>query len=364
MNLIERYLGRVIVGHTLMVTLVLLIILGFSEFMIQLGKVDDVYTISKGALYTLLKLPVFGYEIFPIALLIGALLGLGGLANHSELTILRVTGWPIRRIFFAVMKSAFILWVMVALAGELVAPKAEAYAKKMRGEALNLNFSLGSSGGLWMKDGSRFIHVGRLASDKQLLDVSIYSIENGEIKSRLHAKKADYLGEGWQLFDVEKALIGWQANQALAHEWKSLTYHIELESSVSVSLPLTPSLLDSLNVETRYMGVVDLYHYIDFLQHNDLDSEAYELAFWRKIATPFVILGMIALVFPLIFGSQRQVSMGQRIFVGIMIGMSFHLLNQIFGNLSVVYNLSPVMGAFLPSLVLLSLAFYLFKRLH
>ncbi len=367
MNLIERYLGRVLVSHTLVVMLVLLIILGFSEFMIQLGKVSETYTLNKGILYTLLKLPVFGYEIFPIAILIGTLLGLGGLANHAELTILRVTGWSIKRIFWGVMKSAFMLWLAVAILGEFVAPKAEAYAKKMRGEALNANFSLGSSDGLWMRDGQRIIYVGRLASDKLLLDVNIYTLEKGEIKTRLHAARAEFKDKKWLMKDIEEVQLGWQPNVIKgnrSHYWRSLHYQETHEKSQTEALPLTPKLLDSLNVERRYMGITDLYHYIHFLDENDLDSESYKLAFWRKIATPLVILGMIALVFPLIFGSQRQVSIGQRVFVGIMIGMSFHLLNQIFGNLSVVYHLPAMLGAFFPSVVLLSLALYLFRRLR
>lgn len=147
-------------------------------------------------------------------------------------------------------------------------------------------------------------------------------------------------------------------------DWKKLQFSQYDEVKGFVNLPISPSLLQTLHVETRYMGITDLFSYISFLEENGLDAEAYKLAFWRKLAMPFVILGMIALVFPLIFGSQRQVSIGQRIFVGIMIGMSFHLLNQIFGNLSVVYQLPAVMGAFLPSLVLVSAAFFLMRRLR
>ena len=111
MNLVERYLSKALITYTLAVIFVLLIVLGFLEFMMQLGKITEQYTLSKGLLYTLLKLPVYGYEIFPIAILIGALLGLGALANHGELTVLRVTGWSIKRIFLGVMKSVFILWI-------------------------------------------------------------------------------------------------------------------------------------------------------------------------------------------------------------------------------------------------------------
>ncbi|BBP42780.1 LPS export ABC transporter permease LptG [Thiosulfativibrio zosterae] len=373
MNSIERYLGRVVVGHTLLVLMVLLLILGFSEFMIQLGKINADYTLQKGVLYTLLKLPVYGYEIFPVAILIGTLLGLGSLANHAELTILRVTGWSIGRIFWGVMKSVFLLWLVAAVIGEIWAPQAESYAKKLRGEALHSSFSIGSSADIWLKDEQKYIHIERVINEKLFHHVTLYHIQNQQLVERIYAEKASYdeASGQWKLFPILDKKLQWQAlpaenleSMAFAEPPKQLNLVVEQKPFEMVSLPVTPALLETLQVETRYMGIVDLYGYIDFLQANALDAEPYKLAFWRKLATPLVILGMIALVFPLIFGSQRQVSMGQRIFVGIMIGMSFHLLNQIFGNLTVVYHLPTLAGAMLPSLVFMSIAFWMLKRVR
>lgn len=367
MNLIERYLGRVLVSYTLLVLMVLLIILGFSEFMIQIGKLTEDYTLNKGVLYTVLKLPVFAYEIFPVAILIGTLIGLGGLANHAELTILRVTGWSIRRIFIGVMKSALILWVVVAILGEWIAPISEGFAKKMRSEALHQNFSIGASEDFWMRDGEKVIHVGQVITDSQFYDVSIYRIQAGALTEYWQAQTAQFseIEQQWRLFKVVHKQLNWTPlDQADVPIEQLLDFNQVVRPSMPVELPVTPTLISTLNVETRYMGIIDLWQYIEFLEANALDAEPYKLAFWRKIVMPLMIVGMISLVFPLIFGSQRQVSIGQRIFVGIIIGMSFNLLNQIFGNLSVVYQFPAIFGAFLPSLVLLLVAWWLLKRLR
>ena len=367
MNLVERYLGRVLVGHTLLVLMVLLIILGFSEFMIQVGKLTEDYTLTKGVLYTVLKLPVFAYEIFPVAILIGTLIGLGGLANHAELTILRVTGWSIRRIFIGVMKSALLLWLIVAVMGEWIAPASEGFAKKMRSEALHQNFSIGASEDFWMRDGEKVIHVGQVITDSQFYDVSIYQVQSGALTEFWQAKTARFSQkeQQWHLYDVVHKQLNWVAIETPQAPINKLMDFKEMATgSMPVDLPVTPTLISTLNVETRYMGVLDLWQYIQFLEVNALDAEPYKLAFWRKMVMPLMMIGMISLVFPLIFGSQRQVSIGQRIFVGIIIGMSFNLLNQIFGNLSVVYQFPAILGAFLPSLVLLLVAWWLLKRLR
>ncbi len=117
---------------------------------------------------------------------------MGGLANHAELTILRVTGWSIGRIFWGVMKSAFILWICAAVIGEWVAPASESYAKKMRGEALHKSFSIGASDDFWMREGERYIHVGQVISDTQFYDVRIYDMQDGELKQTMFAKTARF----------------------------------------------------------------------------------------------------------------------------------------------------------------------------
>lgn len=353
LNRIERYLGQVVLTHTLLVLLVLLIILGFSEFMIQLGKLEDDYTLSKGALYTLLKLPVYAYEIFPVALLIGTLMGLGSLANHSELTVLRVTGWSIGRVLRGVLKTALLMWVAVALLGEFVAPASETYAKQLRSEALHSGFSIGSGSRFWLKEPGRYIQVGRVVSSTELRKLAIYEQNNGEVTGLIQADRAVY-GQGkWILTGVREQQLVFEPVNGENQRLPLLHWQPSSQKSVAMDLPLTPKVLESLNIESRYMSIVDLHRYIGFLKENDLDSESYQLAFWRKLAMPFVVIGMIAIVFPLIFGSQRQVSIGQRVFVGILIGMGFHLVNQMFGNLSVVYQLPAIVGAFLPALLML-----------
>lgn len=367
MNRIERYLGGVVLSHTLLVWLVLLVILGFSEFMIQLGKLDETYTLAKGALYTLLKLPVYGYEIFPVALLIGTLMGLGGLANHAELTVLRVTGWSIGRILLAVLKTALLMWLVVALMGEWLAPQSETYAKKLRSEALQQGFSIGSGSGFWLKDPERFIHVKQAVSPTELHQLTLYEQKNGVISQVLQAKKALFVEGRWQLQEVRVQTLTFATTPPLrgksAASWPAqLRWETRTVLSLPLDFPLKPEVLESLNIESRYMSLWGLHDYIGFLQENDLDAAEYQLAFWRKLAMPWVVIGLIAIVFPLIFGSQRQVSMGQRVFVGILIGMGFHLLNQMFGNLSIVYHLSAAVGAFLPALTVILLALLWLKR--
>lgn len=363
MNRIERYLGRVLLVHSLLVWLVLLLILGFSELMLQIGMLREDYTLIKGGVYSVLKLPVYAYEIFPVALLIGTLIGLGTLANQGELTVLRVTGWSLTRIVMAVMKTALLAWLVVAILGEFVAPASEAYATKLRAEALQKNISIGDRSDFWMKENDRLIHVSRAVSTEELHGVTVYDMPQQQLSSVISAPKARFAEGKWQLAQASIQTLSWQPMTSNGDDMNLLNWHQVAPTSLALTFPIDPALLSRLHVQTRYMRLDDLQAYIGFLQQNGLDAGPYQLEFWRKLASPLAVVAMLALVFPLLFGSQRQVSMGQRIFVGILIGMGFHLLNQIFGNLSVVYQLPSILGAFLPSLALGLVAFALLRRL-
>ncbi|BCN92719.1 LPS export ABC transporter permease LptG [Thiomicrorhabdus immobilis] len=360
MNRIERYLGGVVLGHSLLVMLVLMVIFSFFEFMNQVGKLTEGYTLGLASFYTLLKVPVYSYEVFPIVLLIGTLMGLGSLANQSELTVLRVTGWSIKRILWAVLKTAFLMWLVMAVIGEFIAPKSEAYAKNMRAEALNQSFSIGSNSGLWVKDEYRYIHVGRIISSQDLRDIEVYDLDQGRIKGLIQAKQAHYVNDSWVFKEVK------QVDLTLLPADQQLPARIEYSSKnlqkMAEIFPLKPEDLTKLDIETRYLSGWDLYHYVAFLEDNGLDASSYLLSLWRKIATPIVVLAMIAVVFPLIFGSMRQVSVGQRIFLGVLIGMGFHLINQLIGNISVVYQLPIVLGALGPSIALLLFSWYWLRK--
>jgi len=364
MNRIEWYLGRVLVSHTLLVLFVLLIIFAFTEFMNQVARLDESYTLQLASLYTLLKMPVYGYEILPIALLIGTLIGLGGLANNAELTVLRVTGWSVGRILIAVMKTALVLWVFAAALGEWVAPKAEGFANQLRAEALQRSISLGDGAGFWMKEPERLIHVERVLATDHLQGITIYQLHQGQVSGVTQAEQARYVNDRWLLSKVNRQMLELKAYDSISGQLPDLVRERVFFETSSEVFPLDPAMLQRLQLDTKYLRIDELYHYIEFLKTNGLEAAPFQLEFWRKLAAPLVVMGMIALVFPLIFGSQRQVSMGQRIFVGTVIGLGFYLLNQLVGNLSVVYQFSPIIGAFLPSAVLISVAIILFRRLR
>lgn len=369
---VERYLGRTVIAHTLVVLAVLLVVLGFVELSIQLGKLTDRYTLEKGLLYTLLKLPVYGYEVFPVALLIGTLMGLGALAGRSELIVLRVSGWSVMRVFVGTLKSVLLFALVMVAVGEYIGPPSETLAKKLRAEALQRDFSIGGDQGLWLRqdvDGERrYVHVRKVINERRLAGVTVFRHDArtqrplGEWRAR--EARWDTARGGWVLEQVRMHALQWTDRRLPdGTRWRLLSRQKTQAARVPVALALEPSMLTVLQVDTRYMGVRDLLGYIAFLRSNQLDSRPYELALWRKAALPLTLLAMIAIVFPLVFGSIRQVSMGQRVFVGVLIGLGYHYVSQLLGNLTLVYGWPIWLGVVLPPLLLGGLGLYGIWRL-
>ncbi|MEW8063476.1 MAG: LptF/LptG family permease, partial [Candidatus Thiodiazotropha sp.] len=125
-----------------------------------------------------------------------------------------------------------------------------------------------------------------------------------------------------------------------------------------------PSALDVLTVKPHMLAAWDLWRYIDYLQKNGQASINYEVAFWGKLTTPLVTMVMLFLSIPFVFGSLRSVGVGQRIFVGAMLGIVFYLLNRAFSYMAVVYSLNGVFAAFFPLLLFLVLAAWMLRRVH
>ena len=95
---------------TLVVLLVFVALLGFIDFV---GQINDIgigdYGVNQAIQYTLLKLPSSIFQLMPIIILIGSLLGLGLLSKNSELIVLLSSGVSIQRLGMSVFSSGLIL---------------------------------------------------------------------------------------------------------------------------------------------------------------------------------------------------------------------------------------------------------------
>jgi lipopolysaccharide export system permease protein len=354
MILLGRYIGRRVVAGTVWTLLVLITLLGFFFFIEELGDVGEGrYRTADAALYVLLILPRYAYEIFPVAALIGSLIGLGSLANHSELTAMRTGGMSLARIVSAVLATGALMLVAASLLGEVVAPPAEQYAETMRAEKKSGQITLKTEYGFWARDGSAFLNIREILPGSRLEDIYIYEFSpERRLEAVTHAAFAQYLEGRWLLRDIRQSLFrdgGVETRRIEEVTWESM---------------VNPTLLSYVALDPNVLPSWGLYRYVQFMRDNGQSAIRFEVAFWGKVLTPFVTLVMLFLSVPFVFGSLRTVGIAQRVFVGTLVGVGFLLLTRISSYMAVVYTLDPFLLAAFPGLATLGLALWLARRVH
>ncbi len=354
MRIIDRYVGRSIAVSFVATTAILVILVAFLEVVDEMGDVGKgAYTTRDVFIYVVLNIPQMLYEIFPMAVLLGSLIGLGGMAAGSELTAMRAAGVSVRRITYSALKTGALLVAIATLIGEFIAPPAQRFADTFRAERIAAHITLKSESGFWARDGDAYINIRHILPNGDLRGVSIYRYrDDGALRSATVAGSAIHRNDTWELFDVNESLFGEDGirhRHLASREWQSA---------------LRPNMLDVIVVRPRMLSTWGLYRYIGFMRGNGQDASHYEVALWSKIFTPLTIVAMILLTIPAVFGMMRSSGIGQRIFIGVMVGIAFFLVNRMFNNMAVVYGVPPLAAASLPSLLVLGASLLLSRRLH
>src|SRR3546814_4514374 len=88
----------------------------------------------------------------------------------------------------------------------------------------------------------------------------------------------------------------------------------------------------------------------DPLNNNHLQTERQVVALWRKMAYPFTLLVMITIAAPIGFMQTRRGGVGSKVFIGILLGVGFFMLNQLALNVGMLSKWAPWVTALVPNL--------------
>lgn len=348
---LDRYIAKHLIV-TIALTLLALAGLGFiGLFMSNIGDVGNFdYGYLTLFAYALLSLPQQIYEIFPAAALVGTSAGLSMLALSSELTAMRAAGVSFYRIILSILKLCLALIVLVVILGEWVVPTGLETAEKLRAQALHqpLRNRVGS---LWLRSGDQFIYIREALPDRSLRGLSIIELTSASENYRqIDADQAHFRDGKWTLINVRQTIVEGERIHAIRlHEqpW---------------SPGFGPELMEAMQIPKQSMSSLDLWRHVRHLRDNQQDSTIYELSLWKKIVMPFSTLIMVMLAVPFVFGSVRTGGLGKRVFLGVMIGFFFSLLQSGMGYYSLAFNIAPALAALTPTILFLGLTIVLFRR--
>lgn len=351
MRILDRYIGFAVFWSVLAVLGIIVALATLFAFVDEVGDFSDTYGPFNALWFIICTIPRRAYEVLPMAALVGSLVGLGALAGRSELTVMRAAGVSLRQIVWAVMKPILVVMVAGILVGEYVAPATEVRAQAYRALALGGGEAQTSKYGLWHRQGREFIHINAVQPGGLLLGVTRYRFgEDDVLQMSSFARKAEYQNNQWILSDIVKTVLHDKSTEVLrspADRW---------------DVALTPELLNTVIAEPSRLSASELWQYIHYLGDQELNNSRYWLAFWTKLLQPLVTASLVLLAISFIFGPLRTVTMGQRIFTGVVVGFVFSIGQELLGPSSLVFNFPPLLAVLIPIAISFGVGFWLLRR--
>jgi len=346
-RLLTLYIVRHVLGITAVVALAMLAI---QSFITLVTEADETGKNGFGVLQllqtTVLQMPSGLALLMPIVSMIGALMGLGMLAGQSELTAMRAAGLSNRKIATATLLAGALLGGMGWAISDLVAPGSDRLAAQIKS---------GGEGGaakVWLRDGNDVLRIRQLPAEDRAEGVEIYRLDAQlKLQSLLAAERARYVDGQWQLEQVRETRFlpsGEAQSSALpTAQWQG---------------SVTPNVLRLYLLQADALSVAGLSRLIDYLDANRLDAAKYRLQFWHKLIEPLTVMAMAVFAVPFAFGSLRDAGAGQRLLLGILLGVGFYVVNRVSLSLGQIYGWNALLAAGAPTVAWAAIAVIRIRR--
>lgn len=351
MKKIKRYIARSVAGAIAVVLFVIVSLDFISELVDQLDKVADDYTLIEAFIYAGLSIPSSIYDFLPLSSLVGCLIGLGVLANTSELTVIRAAGVSVAQIIWAVMRPILGYILFGVFLGEFVTPTTDQYAESRKAIALGHQSALQGQRGVWNREGNEFMHFSAVLPNGKLFGVTRLKFDDsGELLSSTYIESAIYQGSSW--FERNGVTTILEGDSIRTETFPTAVWQSEL----------SPRLLDVLVLPPEDLPMKRLNSYAEYLERQGQDAQEYRLAFWQKALQPLATASLVMIAISFIFGPLRQVTMGFRIFTGVIVGIVFRTSQDLLGPSSLIFGFSPLLAVLLPIAVCALVGLVLLRR--
>ena len=351
--LIDRYIAKTLLVAIAAVFVCAVSLTGVFALIDEAGGVDQNYTFVNAAAYVLYNLPSQMYELVPFVVFIGSLIGLGTLSTHAELTVLRAAGVSLSRLFIPIASPSLLVLALSLLVAEYVAPGGVQLAAGMKIQQRQASEDIQFTNRYWHREGNRFTSIEGVTSTGQLLGITQWEIdEDNEMRIARRAHGAEYDSDLnlWWLKNVGETHFGSEATKVASHaevQWKTR---------------LNARLVRANVIEPRKLDFSDLAFQIDYREREGLDPRRYQLAYWSKMLQPLGTLGLITIALGFVVGPLREVGMGARFSVGVVVGVVLKYFQDLLPPMSMVFDFPAWVAVLIPIGIVWGFGIYLVRR--
>ena len=327
-----------------------------------LPTASDIYQIRHALVYVGLLVPNHLYELLPISVLIGTIFVMARLAQSSEYTILRTSGLDPWRALKMLLSLGGVFVILSFMIGDYLAPLSERTAQLLKSRYRGV-ITVGQTGA-WLKEKQAYntviANVRTLSPDNEMLGLQIFEFNSkGLVVSKMLAASASFaLDDSWQLHNVSRTEFNLPADAANASNAIKQSADVVKKSMASFRWPteITQEMVSVALLKPERMGTLDLFNYIRHLDANGQSAQRYEIEFWKKVFYPLSCLVMVMLALPFAYLHFRSGGIAAYVFAGVMMGISFFLLNNVFGYVGNLQNWQPWLAAAAPGMFYMAIS--------
>lgn len=341
MKLLSRYIAKTIIQATALIALIITSVLILISLLTEAkGVGEGDYGLGESLIYVLMCLPSQLYHFSPMLILMGTILGLSMLSSSRELSVMRASGYSVRKIMWSVFLGAFALTIIMGLLGEWFGPGLSYKAEMRKDNAKNAGQAVVTASGIWFHIENNFIHIQRVVGRELLKGVTRYQFDaDHQLKAAYYAETMRQVDNNWEMKNVLKT-----------------TFYEERTKSQAIpvlpwDLKINTNLLNVGLVDPDDMSLPKLVRFSRYLQQNGLQAREYTFNFWKRLFQPLASIVMIFLAIPFVLGAMRTSSLGLRMVVGVLVGFGFFIMNAMLGQLCVVYQMPTLLAALIPPII-------------
>jgi lipopolysaccharide export system permease protein len=332
--------------------MVMLAVMGIFFMVLLIGELGSIghfnYTVTDALLYSAMLLPSQLYALLPMLGFLAAILGLGRLSTQNELVSIRAAGFSRWQMMKAVIFAAVVLIGVITWLGENYAFKWAYQAHVMKGLALKQTQTFQKKSHVWVKGDHQLIFIDSVNTPKQASGITVFGFDqNQQLTSVITAPTMVEQQAKWLLQKPSKVNIGAKQITKKSH------------AEMALNIDFKPSYVQSEKADPNDTTIKQLWAITHYRWQHHLAADQMSFAFWLRLFQPLNTIIMIWLGIPFVFGTLRHSTMGFRLLIGIVVGFSFYMFNQVIGPLCMLYQWPPVLAAVMPSLLLLIFGIYL-----
>ena len=351
--------------HGEIIRAVSFVAIGFLALFVFFDLVDQLQALSKNKyqgyqfqhalMYVGLLIPSHLYELLPISVLIGSIFVMARFAQSSEFTILRTGGLGPWRALGSLFQLGLVFVFVTFIFGDYISPWSDKQAQLLKAKYQG-QITVGQTGA-WLREkqgDSQFaVNVRALSSEGQPENIRIHEFDtNGRLLAISTAPNGVFTNDGaWLLKSVDRRIFHIKSNDVSRIELLKLP-------EWQWKTDLTAEMISAALLSPDKMKTIDLFQYVRHLAANGQSAQRYEIQFWRKVFYPLSCWVMLTLALPFAYLHFRSGNIAGYVFGGVMAGISFYLLNNVFGFMGNLQNWQPWLTAAAPAIIysLVSLA--------